>query len=59
VPFHPCGDIDVDMQRIRAFYADKVGRYPEKTGEIVILPAKPHMDADSEEVAPAAIRRRA
>lgn len=58
-PFHPSGDIDADMQRIRAFYTNKVGRYPEKTGEIVILPTQPREAAGSEEVAPAAIRRRA
>lgn len=26
----PSGDLRADMDRIRAFYADKVGRYPEK-----------------------------
>ncbi|VEB44199.1 Uncharacterised protein [Chromobacterium violaceum] len=26
--FQPSGDIEADMPRIRAFYADKQGRYP-------------------------------
>ncbi len=26
----PSGDVRADMDRLRAFYADKVGRYPEK-----------------------------
>lgn len=37
--FYPSGDIDADMQRIREFYADKTGRYPEKTSEVVLLPS--------------------
>lgn len=28
--FTPSGDIEADWERIRAFYADKFGRYPEK-----------------------------
>jgi 1-acyl-sn-glycerol-3-phosphate acyltransferase len=28
------GDIQQDMDRIRAFYADKVGKYPEKFGPV-------------------------
>lgn len=32
--FHPTGDLVADMDRIRAFYADKVGRYPECFGEV-------------------------
>jgi 1-acyl-sn-glycerol-3-phosphate acyltransferase len=32
--FHPTGDVGADMERIRAFYADKVGRYPECFGEV-------------------------
>jgi 1-acyl-sn-glycerol-3-phosphate acyltransferase len=28
------GDVRADMDRIRAFYADKVGRYPEKFGPV-------------------------
>ena len=38
--FVPCGDIEADMERIRAFYADKHGRYPENKGEIRILPPR-------------------
>jgi 1-acyl-sn-glycerol-3-phosphate acyltransferase len=30
----PSGDIREDMEEIRAFYADKKGRYPDKFGEI-------------------------
>lgn len=30
----PCGDVRADMDRIRAFYADKVGRHPERQGPI-------------------------
>ena len=32
--FHPTGDLAADMDRIRAFYADKVGRRPECFGEV-------------------------
>ncbi|WP_062786254.1 lysophospholipid acyltransferase family protein [Aquitalea pelogenes] len=28
--FHPCGDIEADMPRIRAFYQDKTGKYPDQ-----------------------------
>jgi len=30
----PTDDVRADMDKIRAFFADKVGRYPEKAGEI-------------------------
>jgi 1-acyl-sn-glycerol-3-phosphate acyltransferase len=30
----PSGDIRADMDRIRAFYADKAARYPEKFGPV-------------------------
>jgi 1-acyl-sn-glycerol-3-phosphate acyltransferase len=30
----PTGDVRADMDRIRAFYADKVGRFPEKFGPV-------------------------
>jgi 1-acyl-sn-glycerol-3-phosphate acyltransferase len=32
--FIPTGDIDADMARIRSFYADKRGKFPEKVGPI-------------------------
>jgi 1-acyl-sn-glycerol-3-phosphate acyltransferase len=32
--FVPTGDIESDMEKIRAFYADKVGKHPEKLGSI-------------------------
>ena len=32
--FHPSGDIGRDMDQVRAFYADKSGKYPELVGEI-------------------------
>jgi 1-acyl-sn-glycerol-3-phosphate acyltransferase len=28
------GDVSADMDKIRAFYADKVGRFPEQFGEV-------------------------
>ena len=31
---HPTGDMRADMDRIRAFYADKVGMYPDKFGPV-------------------------
>ncbi len=32
----PTGNIPADMETIRGFYADKIGRYPEKFGPIVL-----------------------
>lgn len=32
--FEPTGDVKRDMDRIRAFYADKVGKYPECFGPV-------------------------
>jgi 1-acyl-sn-glycerol-3-phosphate acyltransferase len=32
--FEPSGDVKRDMDRIRAFYADKVGKYPELFGPV-------------------------
>jgi 1-acyl-sn-glycerol-3-phosphate acyltransferase len=43
--FRPCGDIHADMDRIRAFYSDKVGCHPENAGEIRILPPKAGSEA--------------
>lgn len=34
----PTGDIEADMERIRAFYSDKTGKHPEKTGEVRVSP---------------------
>ena len=31
---HPTGDIPADMDEIRDFYSDKVGKYPEQFGEV-------------------------
>ena len=31
---YPSGDIRVDMGKIRAFYADKVGKYPDQFGDV-------------------------
>lgn len=39
--FMPGGDIERDMAMVRAFYADKIGKYPENQGEIRILPRPP------------------
>ncbi len=36
--FMPTGDIDADFKQVQAFYADKVGRHPEKQGPIVLPP---------------------
>ena len=36
--FMPTGDIDADFKLIQDFYADKVGRHPEKQGPIVLPP---------------------
>lgn len=41
--FHPTGDLKADMDLVRAFYADKVGRYPECFGEIRL---REEMDED-------------
>ena len=35
---YPSGDINVDMEKIREFYADKIGKNPDKQGEIRIRP---------------------
>jgi len=32
----PCGDIEKDFEKIRAFYQDKTGKYPENHGAIDI-----------------------
>ncbi len=34
--FHPTGDIARDFERIRAFYADVKGKYPDKSGSITL-----------------------
>jgi 1-acyl-sn-glycerol-3-phosphate acyltransferase len=36
--FFPSGDIEKDMKIVRAFYKGKTGKYPEKQGDIAILP---------------------
>lgn len=36
--FMPTGDIEADMDRIRAFYADKTAKRPEKAGTIRLRP---------------------
>lgn len=37
--FMPTGDIHADMETIRAFFADKTPKYPEKAGAILLRPA--------------------
>jgi 1-acyl-sn-glycerol-3-phosphate acyltransferase len=32
----PTDDVRADMDKIRAFFADKVGRYPEKAGKVLL-----------------------
>jgi len=34
----PTGDVEADMARIRAFYADKAAKHPEKAGAIRLRP---------------------
>ncbi len=36
--FTPSGDIEHDFKRIRLFYSNKKGKYPENQGEILIKP---------------------
>ena len=36
--FMPTGDIEADFKLIQEFYADKVGRHPEKQGPITLPP---------------------
>jgi len=36
--FMPSGDMEADMERIRAFYADKTAKHPEKLSEMRLLP---------------------
>ena len=31
---YPTGDVRADMDKLRAFYADKVGKYPDSFGEV-------------------------
>lgn len=37
---HPTGDVGEDMDVVRAFYADKLGKYPELFGDIRLLEEK-------------------
>jgi 1-acyl-sn-glycerol-3-phosphate acyltransferase len=34
---HPTGDVRADMDQIRAFYADKVGKYPDQFGAVRLV----------------------
>ena len=34
----PTGDVDADMETIRAFYADKAGKFPDQKSEIRLRP---------------------
>lgn len=36
-PLEPTGDIGRDMDVLRAFYSDKLGKHPEKFGEVRLL----------------------
>ena len=38
--FTPTGDIPVDMDAVRAFYADKIARYPENFGPVQLAEEK-------------------
>lgn len=37
----PSGDLGADMDRIRAFYADKIGKHPEKFGPVRLREESP------------------
>lgn len=37
-PIHPSGDIKADLEIIKAFYADKPGRFPQEMGTIRLKP---------------------
>lgn len=45
---HPSGDIERDMATFRAFYADKVGKFPEKFGPVRL---RSEAEAEAEAVA--------
>ena len=38
--FYPTGNTEADLNILRKFYADKVGRFPQQHGEIRFLPRK-------------------
>ncbi len=38
--FFPSGDVDADLDILRRFYADKVGKFPHQHGRIHFLPRK-------------------
>lgn len=42
---YPSGDIEADMEKIRAFYGTIVGRHPERMSPIVLAPPKPEAPA--------------
>ena len=35
--FHPTGDVSKDMDQIRAFYSDKLGKFPELFGPVRLV----------------------
>ncbi len=37
----PSGDLEADLQTIRSFYDDKIGKRPENKGEIALRPSEP------------------
>jgi 1-acyl-sn-glycerol-3-phosphate acyltransferase len=45
----PTGDIDADFAQIKAFYADKRGRWPELQGEIRLKPPSPSLHEEGAE----------
>jgi 1-acyl-sn-glycerol-3-phosphate acyltransferase len=50
----PSGDVDEDMALIRAFYADKAGKFPEQKSEIRLRPEHDARTAPSAPAGPAA-----
>ncbi len=51
--FHPTGDMEADIQEIRAYYGDAQGRHPERQGPIEFQPATP-APSQAEPAAPTA-----
>lgn len=45
---YPSGDLEADMDAIQAFYADKVGRHPERMSAIALPPAEPGASSEAE-----------
>lgn len=51
--FLPSGDIRADMDRVRAFYADKRGKFPDQESEVVLLEELQESATHVQDAAPA------